>query len=729
MISLHALVRDESATQPSAIQAELVDMFDRRAPTAVILLNIVFAALLTVLWWHKISAITLLCWFAAVTLVAIANIIHRQRYVATLRRQQIDPAYWRRSFINSAIANGMVWSAAGVLLYSAAQPLQSAFVLLLICGITAGVAASQASLWRAVVLFALIAIGPPAIAIAVEGGPLQLVVSALLTLFLIYILFVGHINHRTLVDSIRLRFENVQLLDELQEREQHFRSLVENAPDIVAAIAADGALLFHSPSTEAVLGYPKGKLTRCSIFDLLHPNDHEIMRNNMARLLVTPTRSVATETRWRHHDGHWRLLHCVARRLGDREPAAVVVNARDITERKLMEDELRRARDAAEQASRIKSQFLATMSHEIRTPMHAILGMADLLQQSPLSEDQESYVRTFQSAGHHLLALIDDILDLSRLEAGGLQLADASFCLAQVLDDVTALLGPQAKAKKLDLRIDIAPAVTLWRRGDQQRLRQVLVNLIGNAIKFTDHGHIALEVTSDPDDVSQLLFAVRDSGIGIPSQKVGNLFTPFTQINGSRTDMRGGTGLGLSICRRLIEAMAGTITVESSEGRGSTFIFSVRLPQAEPTATARPKLGDDANSSALPQARLLVVDDSAMNRLVIKEFLRDTPCRLTFAENGMEAVTLFKQEPFDMILMDIQMPLLDGWSATRQIRDYEAASAQSAVPIVALTASAMEEDRLASIAAGCTTFCAKPLGQHQLLGLIRHHVAPSASAG
>ena len=254
MISLHALVRDESATQPSAIQAELVDMFDRRAPTAVILLNIVCAALLTVLWWHKISAITLLCWFAAVTLVAIANIIHRQRYVATLRRQQIDPAYWRRSFINSAIANGMVWSAAGVLLYSAAQPLQTAFVLLLICGITAGVAASQASLWRAVVLFPLIAIGPPAIAIAVEGGPLQLVVSALLTLFLIYILFVGHINHRTLVDSIRLRFENVQLLDELQEREQHFRSLVENAPDIVAAIAADGALLFHSPSTEAVLG-------------------------------------------------------------------------------------------------------------------------------------------------------------------------------------------------------------------------------------------------------------------------------------------------------------------------------------------------------------------------------------------------------------------------------------------------------------------------------------------
>ncbi len=731
MISLPALARDESASQPSAIQAELVDMFYRRAPTAAISLNIVFAALLTALWWHQISAVALLCWFAAVTLVAVANIVRRRRYAATLRRQQsaIDSAYWRRSFINSTIANGMVWSAAGVLLYSAAQPLQSAFVLLLICGITAGVAASQAPLWRAVVLFALIAIGPPAIAIAIEGGPLQLIVSGLLTLFLIYILFVGHINHRTMVDAIRLRFENDQLLDELQEREQHFRSLVENAPDIVAAIAADGALLFHSPSTETVLGYPQGKLTRRSIFDLLHPNDHETMRNNMTRLMTTPTSSIATETRWRHHDGHWRLLHCVARRLGDREPAAVVVNARDITERQRMEDELRRTRDAAEQASRIKSQFLATMSHEIRTPMHAILGMADLLQQSPLSEEQESYVHTFQSAGHHLLALIDDILDFSRLEAGGLQLADASFSLAQVLDDVTALLGPQAKAKKLDLRIDIAPEVTLWRRGDQQRLRQVLVNLIGNAIKFTDHGHIALEVTGDPEDAARLLFAVRDTGIGIPPRQVGNLFTPFTQINGDRSEMRGGTGLGLSICQRLIDAMAGTITVESAEGHGSTFMFSAQLPQAKPTATAHPDAVNDTSMLTLPEARLLVVDDSAMNRLVIKEFLRDTPCRLTFAENGLEAVTLFKQESFDMILMDIQMPLLDGWSATRQIRAYEAASTQSAVPIVALTASAMEEDRRASIAAGCTTFCAKPLGQHQLLGLIQHHVAPSASAG
>lgn len=728
MIPLPALTRDESAFQTAAIQAELVDMFYRRAPTAIISLNILFAALLTALWWQRVDIAALLCWFAAVTLVAIANILRHRRYAERPCQQQMDSAYWRRSFINGTVANGIVWGTAGVLLYSAAAPVQSAFVLLLICGITAGVAASQASLWHAVLLFALIALLPPALAIALAGSSLHLIISGLLVLFLIYILFVGHINHRTMVDAIQLHYENDQLLDELQEREQHFRSLVENAPDVVAAIAADGTLLFHSPSTETILGYPKRELTRRSIFELLHYDDHETMRHNLDRLLTDPTLSAATETYWRRRDGSWCLLHAVARRLGDGESAAVVINARDITERQRMEDELRRTRDAAEQASRIKSQFLATMSHEIRTPMHAILGMADLLQQSPLSEEQHSYVHTFQSAGHHLLTLIDDILDFSRLEAGGLQLANTPFSLVQLLDDVTALLGPQAKARKLDLSIDIASTVTLWRRGDQQRLRQVLVNLIGNSIKFTDHGHIALEVCADSADPARLRFAVHDTGIGIPGEQLDALFMPFMQINRGRSEARGGTGLGLSICQRLIEAMDGTISVDSTVGRGSTFTVRIPLPEAEPVAVPHSADATATDRAPLPEARVLVVDDSAMNRLVIKEFLRDTPCDLTFAENGAEAVTLFKQTPFDLVLMDIQMPLLDGWAATRQIRDYETTRTLPATPIIALTASAMEEDRRASMAAGCTTFCAKPVGQDQLLGLLRHHLAVPSPA-
>lgn len=724
---MNASASPRHTPQPATVEAALVDMFHRRAPAPIIALNILFAGLLVLLWWEYLEPLPLLLWFGAMTLVALANILRHHRYEAALRKGVMTPAHWRRSFIRGTLANGLMWGAGGILLYSPAYPLHSAVILLLICGIAAGVAASQASVWPAVVLFALTAILPPAAAILAIGEPIHMVTAGLLAFYLVYILTVGEINHRTLLDAVRLRFENDQLLHHLREREQHFRSLVENAPDMLMAVSADGRLLFHSPSMERMLGHDAEQLVGRSVFDLIHADDHALVRDKMRQLLSGSSGSGSAETRWRDADGQWHLLQCVARRIDDNEPAALVVNARDITAQRAMEDELRQARDTAEKASRIKSQFLATMSHEIRTPMHAILGMAELLQQSTLNEAQQSYVRTFQTAGRHLLNLIDDILDFSRIEAGGLQLAEHTFHLCHLLDEVNGLLGPQAQAKGLQLRIEVDPALAPWRHGDAQRLRQVIVNLVGNAIKFTPQGAVALRVTAEEDSADMLRFTVTDTGIGIAADQLASLFAPFSQLDAGHTRQQGGTGLGLSICRRLIDAMGGRIAVESEVGRGSRFSFTARLPQG---ATARTTaISSTDNTAPLPPAHLLVADDSAMNRLVIREFLSHSPCRITFADNGVETVELFMRHHFDLVLMDIQMPQLDGLSATRRIRAYEAERGRAAIPIVALSASAMEEDRRAALAAGCTTFAPKPLGKVQLLELLRQYLDTTQAHG
>jgi len=714
-----------AAPPPATVDAALVDMFHRRAPAPIIALNILFAGLLVLLWWDYLAPQALLLWFGAMALVAAANILRHRRYEATLRRGAADPAHWRRSFISGTVANGLVWGAGGILLYSPAYPLHSAMILLLICGISAGVAAAQASLWSGVVLFVLTAILPPAAAILAIGEPIHMVTAGLLVFYLVYILTVGELNHHTLVDALHLQFENSQLLHDLREREQHFRSLVENAPDLVGALGADGTILFHSPSSETILGYPAGTLNGRSIFEFIHPDDAERAQQEMALAFIQPGGGNPVELRWRHSDGRWLLIDCIARPLAESQPPALVVNARDITERRAMEDELRQARDAAEQASRIKSQFLATVSHEIRTPMHAILGMAELLQQSTLNGAQQSYVRTFQAAGRHLLNLIDDILDFSRIEAGGLQLAEHSFHLHHLLEEIAGLLGPQAQAKGLQLRLDIADELEPWRCGDAQRLRQVIVNLVGNAIKFTPQGEVTLSVAAEDD--AMLRFTVADTGIGIAPDELANLFAPFSQLDAGHTRQQSGTGLGLSICRRLIDAMGGRIAVDSTPGTGSRFSFTARLPQGGAGNHTAAALTDTA--ALLPAAHLLVADDSAMNRLVIKEFLSGSPCRLTFADNGVAAVELFTGQEFDLVLMDIQMPQLDGLSATRRIRAHEAGHGRKPVPIVALSASAMEEDRRTALAAGCTAFTPKPLGKAQLLGLLRQYLGEPATAG
>ena len=399
----------------------------------------------------------------------------------------------------------------------------------------------------------------------------------------------------------------------------------------------------------------------------------------------------------------------------------VFAAARDVTEQKRVEEELKLARAAAESASRTKSDFLASMSHEIRTPMNAIMGIADLLARTPLSVEQDKYVQVFRRAGDNLLNLINDILDLSKVEASQLELERTGFTLTDLVEKVIEMVSVRSEEKGLTLAWDIAADVPAELIGDPTRLRQVLLNLLGNAIKFTESGGVSLRVTRDADASvpTALRFIVSDSGIGIAPDKIGRVFERFRQADSSTTRRFGGSGLGLTISKRLVELMGGRIWAESVVNQGSVFYFAVPFEQWSDYARRSVAPINAEISGPLPALRILLVEDSEDNCIITVAYMADTPYQVDIAENGAVACEMFAAADYDVVLMDRQMPVMDGLTATRTIRSWERANGRQATPIIALTASALKGDREMCLAAGCTAFLTKPIKQDVLLQAIR----------
>ena len=428
------------------------------------------------------------------------------------------------------------------------------------------------------------------------------------------------------------------------------------------------------------------------------------------------------EFRIRRTDG--RIAWVFARGVGLRDATGRLVRligvSQDTSARHEVEAELLRARDAAEQASRVKSEFLATMSHEIRTPMNGILGMAELLKLSGLTGDQLDYVRVLQDSGNNLMAILNDILDFSKIEAGRLELDIGPVMPAALASEVVQLMLPRAREKGLMLDLELEDGVPEFVQADAMRLRQILLNLVGNAIKFTDSGNITVSLQGG----EQLRFAVRDTGIGIPASAMPQLFQPFSQADSSITRRFGGTGLGLAICKRLADAMQGRLGVDSVPGEGSCFWLELPVSgDSEPLVPALP-----AAALVLPRwpgRRVLVVEDNAVNARVVLRLLEACGIEARQAENGQVALdVLFGGDPgqWDLILMDIRMPVMDGLVATRQIR----AGEERRCPIVALTANAFDEDRTAALAAGMDDFLAKPLVFAELEKVLRRFLGDPA---
>ena len=505
----------------------------------------------------------------------------------------------------------------------------------------------------------------------------------------------------------------------LADSEAQLRLLADNVTDIVIWVSAGGRILYVSPSVET-LGYTPDEMVSRASIDFIHPDDHGEATRMLNRVFEDRQPEAG-------HRGEFRFLNVrassdpvwlegYARAIRDPEgrPRSAVINFRDVTVRRELEEDLRRAKTRAEAAAEAKSEFLANMSHEIRTPLTGVIGFSSLLAQIPkLPDTARGYIRKVISSGEALLTVVNDILDFSKLEAGQVDLDPAPFHVEDFLEEVVGLFGAQASAKGLRLETRIAERTPEYLFADRSRVQQVLSNLLSNAIKFTETGSIVVHARYDWDKPG-LEISVTDTGVGIHEDQVEKLFQRFTQADGSISRQYGGTGLGLSISRQLTTLMGGSISIASAPGAGSTFTFDFLAPQAEGPAPAAVEVSH-ANESG-ESLKILVVDDLDANRELVRALLEAVGQEVEEASGGAQAVSMAVRQTYDLILMDLQMPGMDGFATTRAIR--QMSQENRSTPIVALSANVLPEHVAEAEKAGMNDHIGKPIVPARLIATL-----------
>jgi two-component system sensor histidine kinase/response regulator len=489
-------------------------------------------------------------------------------------------------------------------------------------------------------------------------------------------------------------------------------ALVNSIPDIIVYKDQEGRPLGHNDAFAALATVPAA-----------WSEDGE---------LLSASEGVRTEDWVTYPDGTQALIDMVRSPLRDAEgkPMGILAVGRNVTQQRFQQEEVQRAKEMAEEATRMKSDFLANMSHEIRTPMNAIIGLSHLTLLTELTPHQRDYIGKVESSGQHLLGIINDILDFSKVEAGKLAIEREEFDIGKVLEQVAGVVNGKAAAKGLKMVFDVAPEVPRRLLGDSLRIGQILINYANNAVKYTDQGEvvIAVRMLESTGGEALLKLSVSDTGVGLTGPQLDRLFQSFSQADSSITRKYGGTGLGLAISKKLAHLMGGEVGVRSRLGAGSTFWFTLRAgiaaghaPVAMPVAL--PAAGQQDVLTTLRGARILLVEDNDINQIVASGLLRDAGMRVDVADNGQIALQMMQAARYDLVLMDMQMPVMDGVTATREIRKQ---AAGAAVPIVAMTANAMQRHRDACVDAGMDDYLTKPVDPQELRAILRKWLRPEA---
>ena len=489
----------------------------------------------------------------------------------------------------------------------------------------------------------------------------------------------------------------------LRRSEALYRTMWETAADAICITGSDARIKYANPAVAEMFGREPGALIGMPFVKLLSDTTAATGNTELRHYFSTHETKASwreAEMYFKHADGREFTAEVSATEINVDNQRTLLLFIRDITARKNTESALVAAKIVAEASNRAKSRFLANMSHEIRTPMNGIIGMARILEHEPLNDKGRDYVETIQRSGNTLLEVVNGILDFSHIEAGEITLAKKVFDPAKLARETHGRFAERIVTKGLRSICTLAPDLPPFVSGDAARLQQILSALLANALKFTEHGEIELSVT--PDGAQNLRFEVRDTGIGVPANKREHIFDAFAQVDDTLTRRFGGTGLGLTISRRLAHLMGGQIGVDSELGKGSVFWLSVPLPRAEQPAAA--------NASAQRHAgkAILLVEDDVVNARIAQLLLTKRGIKVTHASDGARAVVAYSESPFDLVLMDCQMPVMDGFEATRHIRAMERERGAPHTPIVALTAHAFAGYRDECIASGMDDYLAKP---------------------
>ncbi|MEL6253715.1 MAG: ATP-binding protein [Bacteroidota bacterium] len=522
-----------------------------------------------------------------------------------------------------------------------------------------------------------------------------------------------------------------QELTELNQKikddaEGYVSAIMENVVDGILTFDSEGKILSVNSAAQEIFGYIETELQGEQIHLLLPDENHEKATGLLTALeeIISGTKaSFSAESLALKKDGHIFPTEVSISKMSGSNGDIFITIIKDITLRIQFQEELILAKEKAEAAAIAKTNFLSTMSHEIRTPMNAVIGLTNLLIQENPRQDQLDNLNVLKFSGENLLVLINDILDFNKIEAGRVDFEEIDFSLKTVANTIKEALGVKARDKGIGLRIYMDSALPEVVLGDPTRLSQILNNLIGNAVKFTEKGKVTVDIAlrEEKDDKLYIDFEVEDTGIGIPEDKIASVFESFTQSNSTITRKYGGTGLGLSITKRLIELQGSEIKLKSELGVGSKFYFTLPLKKSRRKAIQEESRESAPLVESLKGVKVLLVEDNKVNQMVAKKFLSHWGIEVEIAENGLIATELVRQLEFDIILMDLHMPVMDGYTATKTIRSFEEERFQN-IPIIALTASVLQPTQKGVREVGMTDFVSKPFKPEELNSKIAKYV-------